>query len=101
MDSFRTKNPDINVNIGEIVLKTLLDSNVNSITNLNLRNNRSWFWDFGSYKERFGNVELLTELISKQACLQHLDIGSGLYSSNATKTVLKMISNNPSTHNKL
>ena len=38
-------NKDRDENIGEIVLETLLNSNIESITDLNLGGNYSWFWD--------------------------------------------------------
>ena len=38
-------NKDVNENIGEIVLETLLNSNISSITELNLGMNQSWFWN--------------------------------------------------------
>ena len=31
-------------NIGELVLESLLSSSINSITELNFINNKSWFW---------------------------------------------------------
>ena len=58
-------------NIGEFVLETLLSSNIESITDLNLRDNRSWF-----NEESLSNVSLLAELISKQTGLQNISIGA-------------------------
>ena len=36
-------NKDYNENIGELILEALLTSNIDSIVNLNLKSNRSWF----------------------------------------------------------
>ena len=49
-------------NIGEIVLETLISFNIGSVTDLDFSTNPSWF-------RRFNNVELLAELILKQAGL--------------------------------
>ena len=38
-----SRDRDVDENIGEIVLETLLSSGINSITDLDLRVNRSWF----------------------------------------------------------
>ena len=46
---------------GELVLESLLSSSIDSITDLNLSENRAWFNPVG--------VDLLAELISKQAGL--------------------------------
>ena len=35
-------------NIGELVLETLLNSNIDSITDLNLRQNPSWFKNYNT-----------------------------------------------------
>ena len=53
---------DKNENIGEVVLEALLTSSINSITTLDLAGNSSWF-------EHPGNIDLLTEVILKQAGL--------------------------------
>ena len=42
MDKF-SANKDLNVNIGELVLECLLSSRIDSITNLVLNSNESWF----------------------------------------------------------
>ena len=33
-----------NINMGELVLETILSSTINTITDLNLAGNESWFW---------------------------------------------------------
>ena len=58
-------NEDVSENIGELVLEILLSSSIDSIADLNLSKNKSWFKE-----DREGNVDLLAELISKQAGLQ-------------------------------
>ena len=62
MSSF-SKKEDREENIGELVFETLLNSNIESITDLNLRENRSWFWNPVTREERSSNVDLLAELI--------------------------------------
>ena len=42
MDKF-SKDEDIHENIGELVFETLLNSSINSITDLNFSDNKSWF----------------------------------------------------------
>ena len=71
-------------NIGELVLETLLSYSVNSIIDLNLGCNQSWF-------KHPGNVDLLTELISRQTCLQIISLNCNRFSSNATHTLLTKI----------
>ena len=61
-------------NIGELILESLLSSNIDSITDLNLSENSSWFKHPVTKKVRAGNVDLLAELISKQANLQNLNL---------------------------
>ena len=79
IDGFSSdKNSD--ENMGELVLTTLLSSNIESITKLNLSRNSPWF----KHPERSGNVDLLAEFISKQAGLQHLNLAANFSSSNAT-----------------
>ena len=87
---------DRDENIGEFVLETLLSSNIESITDLNLRDNRSWF-----NEESLSNVSLLAELISKQTGLQNISIGANYFSSNATYTILTRIADHQSTSSKL
>ena len=62
-------------NIGELVLETLLNSDINTITDLNLSLNSSWFKHPDTGEERPSNVELLAELITKQASIKHLNLG--------------------------
>ena len=50
-------------NIGELVLETLLNSSIDSITEIYFDSNSSWFWHPVTGEERSGNVNLLTELI--------------------------------------
>ena len=56
-------NSDREENICESILETLLNSNTDYITDLNLNDNLSWFWNLDTKEERPSNVELLTELI--------------------------------------
>ena len=72
--------------MGELILEALLSSNIESITELNLSSNDSWFM-----KGRQGNIDLLTELITKEAGLQHLNLGGNRFSSNATLAILTSI----------
>lgn len=46
-------NEKVNENIGEIVLETLLSSNIDSITDLNLSSNYSWFKILGNKKQGY------------------------------------------------
>ena len=70
--------------IGELVLETLLSYNVDSIIDLNLGCNESWF-------SHSGNVDLLTELISRQTRLQIINLRYNRFSSSATQTLLTKI----------
>ena len=54
-----------NQNIGELVFETLLNTNVESIIDLNLGGNYSWFGHPYTKEERSGNIDLLAELISR------------------------------------
>lgn len=54
---------------GECVLEALMSSNIESITELDLSNNESWFNQTHLQEERKGNVDLLLELTTKQAGL--------------------------------
>ena len=83
MDYFNL-NQDHDQNIGELVLEILLNYSVDSIIDLNLGNNESWF-------KHPGNVDLLTELISRQTRLQILSLSRNYFSSNATQTLLTKI----------
>ena len=70
-------------NISELVLESLLSSNIVSITDLDLGANRSWFKNPYTTEERSGNVDLLVELISKLTGLQKIGLCSNLLPSNA------------------
>ena len=94
-------NADRDVNIGELVLETLLSSNIESITDLNLLYNNSWFKHSITKEERSSNVDLIVELISKQTGLQHIDLGLNWFSCNATKAIITRIADHPSTSCKL
>ena len=50
---------DKNENIGELVLESLLSSRIESITNLDLTYNVSWFEHPDTKEERSGNIDLL------------------------------------------
>ena len=65
---------DKDENIGEIVLESLLSSNIDSINDLNFTINNSWFNHPITKEERYNNVELLCELISKQASLEEFSL---------------------------
>ena len=75
---------DINENISEIILEAILSSNIQSITDLNINENPSWFKHPDTQEDRSGSVDLLVELISKQPGLQHLNLGVNFFSSQAT-----------------
>ena len=53
------------------------------------------------FEENENNVELLGEFISKQTCIQHLNLGQNKFSSNATLTILTRIADHPSTSSSL
>ena len=74
---------DRDANIGELVLEILMSSNIDSITNLNLRSNESWFKNPNTEEERSGNVDLLVELIAKQAGLQKIYLGGNAFFATA------------------
>ena len=63
-------------NIGEIVLETLLSSNIESIAIISLYLNPSWFElpQIGELRIRTSNVELLVDLINKQTTLKTFDL---------------------------
>ena len=73
--NFFSCNNDRVENIGELVFELLLNSNIDSITDLRLTGNESWFKNPNSLEERSGNVDLLLELINKQAGLQEIHLG--------------------------
>ena len=77
-------NRDRDQNIGELVLETLLICSVDSIIDLYLDVNSSWF-------KHPGNVDLLAELISRQTRLQILSLSYNDFSSNAAQTLLTKI----------
>ena len=62
-------------NIGELVFETLLSSNVDTIIDLDLSGNSSWFKHPDTGEEISSNVGLLAELIYKLAEIQHLNLG--------------------------
>ena len=87
--------------IGEQILEAILNSNIDSISNLNLYCNWSWFCKNPyTYEERFSNIELLKELLSKQTSLLHLNIGANYISNSATETILTRILES-ATHSRL
>ena len=92
---------DRDENIGELVLETLLNSNINSIIDLNLGDNSSWFKHPDTEEERSSNVDLLAELISKQAGLQRISLYENSFSSNATQTIVTRIADDMSTSTNL
>ena len=53
-------------NIGELVLEILLNSSIDTMINLDLSSNDSWF----TGEERSVNEDLLVELLSKFVALQ-------------------------------
>ena len=55
--------------MGELILETLLSSSIDSIENLDLSYNKSWFKNPDTNEERSSNADLLAELISKQVSL--------------------------------
>ena len=81
-------------NIGEVVLEALLTSSIDSIVNLNLGNNRTWF-------RHPGNVDLLAEVITKQSGIKHIKLSRNYFSSDATQKILTRIADHPSTTSKL
>lgn len=72
-----------------LILETLLNSSINSITDLNLSNNPSWF-------SNPANIELLIELIFKYAAIQNLNLGDCGFVSDRTSTILTSITNDSS-----
>ena len=92
---------DIDENIGELVLESLLASRINSIAELNLGGNESWFRHPETSEERSGNIDLLAELIEKQAVLNKIDLGGDKFKSNSTKKILSTIADHPSSNLRL
>ena len=74
-------------NIGELVLESLLSSNIVSITDLDLGYNKSWFKHPETYEERSGNIDLLVELISKLTGLQKINLNGNKLPSIAKQTI--------------
>ena len=68
-------NNDYVENIGELVLESLLSSKIDTIKNLNLGDNMSWFYKSDTREESSDKINLLAELISKQAGLQEINLG--------------------------
>ena len=83
MNAFSAK-CDRGVIMGENILEALLNSNIQSITDLVFSNNQSWFYHPYSQGDRSGNVELLAELISRQSGLQHLNLAVNYFYPSAT-----------------
>ena len=79
--------------MGELILETLLGSNIDSIINLNFSFNNSWFYHPETKKERTSNIDLLSELITKQADLKHLYLDFNYFSSDATQKIFTRITN--------
>ena len=72
------------MNNGEIILESLLSSNIDCISYLNLNGNNSWFFHDATKKEISSNISLLAELISKQAGIENLHLSANGFTSNAT-----------------
>ena len=70
-------NEDKDQNIGELVLETLLSNSVDSLIELDLGFNPSWF-------KHPVNIGLLAELISIQTRLQIISLTFNKFSNNAT-----------------
>ena len=88
-------------NMGEHILEALLSANIDTINDLNIGSNEIWFIDPVTLEERSGNVDLLIELITKQAGFQHLNIGGNHFSCNATLKIFRGIAEHNNTLNKL
>ena len=78
-----SRDRDRDENIGELVLECLQASRIDSIEDLNLGANPSWFKHPTTGEERPGNTALLAELLSKQAGLMQIDLGGDEYDGNA------------------
>ena len=107
---------DRDVNIGELVLEILLSSNVHTITDLDLSGNSSWSKHPETGYDRSSNVDLLMELMSKQAEIHHLNLGgteiinlgtleqkfcNNGFSSIATQKIVTRIADHPSNSTRL
>ena len=65
-----SEDKDRDVNVCELLLESLLSSTIVSIISLNLSYNSSWFKH--TVEDRSGNIDLLGEIIAKQAWLNEL-----------------------------
>ena len=99
MESF-SGNEDRDESIGMLILESLLNSTIDSITKFDLAYNKSWFWCPLTSEERSGSVDFLAEILSKQAILQNLNLGFNSFSSSATQSILTKIADHPSTGSK-
>ena len=63
-----------------LVLEPLLNSNIDSIADLDITNNLYWFGK-ANQDNVDSNIVLLTELITKQAGLQKINLEGNLFSS--------------------
>ena len=52
--------------MGELLFESILNSNIDSIIDFNIGNNRSWFKHPGTKQERPEIAGILSELITKQ-----------------------------------
>ena len=86
-------------NFGENVFETLLNSNIDCITDLNLSSNRFWFQPRTNDKPN--NFNLLAELISKQTGIEHIDLSTNFFSTSATNAIVTTIADHPSLSDKL
>ena len=59
------------------------------------------FKNLETHEEIISNVELLGEVISKQTCIQNLNLDNNDLSNSASLLVLTRIAEHPSTSNKL
>ena len=78
-------------NIGELVFETLLNASVDSLIELDISCNESWFSNPSTREERTDNVSLLSELISRQTRLRVNNLNAISFSSTATQTLLTKI----------
>ena len=71
--------------MGEIVLESLLSSNIDTITNLDFDGNSSWLVNRQTKELRTSNFELLLDLINKQTALQTLYLRGNDFIRNGLK----------------
>ena len=77
-------------NAGEIILEALVNSQISSIQNLQLGNNKEWFNNGNDANE--GVVDMLVEVISKQSsCLQTLNLFLNEFSGVSTEKIVSKI----------